>query len=155
MTKWAFLLLAGSLLISACSQPPPQPLKKFGEISVSDPRVVDGRLSVDILNETGEELCYFEDGLSYGPSYIEGSTGETDISRPAVGNQTLEMIKLSSTNRYDYVLRKIGQGRHKITIEITGQNPIKAGDDLSFDIIFCEPESDGQHRSLIYLSRLN
>lgn len=154
MMKPLLLLIAGSLLSSACSQPASVPLQEFGEISVSDPRVVGEELKVDILNETGQELCYFEDGLFYGPGSIEGSEGLTDIALPAVGNQTLEMIKASRTNTYDFVLRKIGQGRHEISIKITGQYPISAGDDLSFDLIYCEPEADGQHRSLVYLSRL-
>ncbi|WP_206742007.1 hypothetical protein [Erythrobacter longus] len=116
--------------------------------------MVDNQLKVDILNETGQELCYFEDGLSYGPNSIVGSSGETNISRPAIGNQTLEMIKLSSTNRYDFILKEVGHGRHEISIKITGQYPIQSGDDLSFDLIYCKPEPDGKHRSLIYQSRL-
>lgn len=153
MIRPLHLLITGSLLSSACSQPASVPLKEFGEVSVSDSRVVDEQLKVDILNETGQELCYFEDGLFYGPGSIERSEGLTHIARPAVGNQTLEMIKASRTNTYDFVLRKIGQGRHEISIKITGQYPINSGDDLSFDIIYCDPEPDGQHRSLVYLSR--
>lgn len=151
MMKQVFILALSSLLSVACSQS--EPLRQFDNIRVSDPRVVEGQLMVDIVNDTGHDLCYFEDGLSYGPKSTEGSSGKTEILRPAIGNASLKELKLSNTNRPGFKLVRLPRGDGQISIRISGQHPLAVGDDLTFSIIYCDPESDGLHRSLVYSSR--
>lgn len=152
MTRHALAVLVTLSLLSACS--PPSDLKEFGDIWVSDPIVEDSQVKVQVFNKTNEPLCYFEDGLFYGPNSIEGGSGETEIGRPGIGAASLREIKLSRTNRYDFRLKRLREGRGEISMEIAGQYPIRSGDDLAFDIVYCNPESDGLHRFVVYSSRL-
>lgn len=149
--RWLLPVLSTTLCL-ACSEP--VILKQFGDISVSDPMVSGSQLQVEVVNKTGEELCYFRDGLFYGPGVNEGGSGETEIMRPAVGAQTLEEIKISRTNRLGIDLILLPPEGGRLSIEISGQEAIQAGDDVSFDLVFCKPEQDGRHRSLVYSSRL-
>ena len=94
--RQVFCIIVCSLLCVACSQS--EILIQFDDIWVSDPKIADSHLSVEIINKTGQDLCYFEDGLFFGPNAIEGGSGRTEL-RPAVDNPSLEEIKFSGTGR--------------------------------------------------------
>lgn len=150
--RQVFFIIVCSLLSVACYQS--EQLRQFENIWVSDPRIVDSRLSVAIVNKTGQDLCYFNDGLFFGFNAIEGSSGRTQILRPTTGNSSLETIKFGGTGRTDFKLVKLPRGKGEISIALSDHSFPNSGDDLSFSIIFCEPEADGLHRSLVYSSRL-
>lgn len=142
-----------SLLVAmpfwACSQS--ENWIEFEGVSVSDPKVVGTELHVQMINDTGEELCYFEDGLAFGPGVIEGNAQATELGQgyPA---DTLEEIKFGMTRSYDFSLQRVGQGKNQISLEIDGEKPIAFGDDVAFDIIFCRPKADGKFHKLSYSS---
>jgi hypothetical protein len=146
----AWLLLAFPVIaLSACEKA--QQLHRFGEISVSNPNVIEKSLYISIKNDTGHTLCYFEDSLFYGSGVVEGNSDIFGLSESPLPSSLRDLQFFNGRNGGRIRELKVGEG--EISIALSGKEP-SSGDDVMFSIFYCKESAQGEHRTFVYTGRV-